>query len=154
MLRYTETFISWIIQSSLKPLCCRCNCRIQNIYHHVSWKRSNTLTSHWISLISHRRWTDLMLFKWFFNFLQMLKKTNIVGDLCALWAIPLRTFTTRVSSLREYVCPETGKHASNPIFWAILLSASLHFSWSPSKSSRKLACVPVYLWNQEASTEK
>ena len=41
------------------------------------------------------------------------------------------------------VSAETGKQASNPIFRAILLSASLHFSWSPSKSSRKLAWVPV-----------
>ena len=39
--------------------------------------------------------------------------------LCALAAIPARTFKTLVSVFLEYVCPETGTQAENPIFFAI-----------------------------------
>jgi len=85
---------------------------------------------------------------WFFSngssiSLRCCKSLISFENLCALAATPARTFNTRVSSLREYVCPETGKHFSNPIFFAIISSNFLTFSSSPSKSSMKLACVPV-----------
>jgi hypothetical protein len=43
-------------------------------------------------------------------------------NLCALAAIPASTLSTLVSTFLEYVCPETGTHASNPIFSAIFPS--------------------------------
>jgi len=57
--RNAETFVCRVIQCSLKPLCSGSNCRIQCIYHYVSGQRCNTLASHRITLICHRRGTDL-----------------------------------------------------------------------------------------------
>ena len=79
--RNTQTLICRVIQSSLKPLSCRCDRRVKGIYHYISGKGSNTLTSHRISLIRHCGGADLRFLKWFFYFLQMLKKADIIGHL-------------------------------------------------------------------------
>jgi hypothetical protein len=50
-------------------------------------------------------------------------------------ATPDRQLNTLKSSLREYVCPETGTHEEKPILWHTRLFSSFTFSLSPSKSS-------------------
>ena len=80
-LRNAQTFICRVIQSSFKPLSCGCDCRIKSIYHYISGKGGNTLTSHRISLISHCGRSNLRFLKWFLYFFQMLKETDIVGHL-------------------------------------------------------------------------
>ena len=79
--RNAETLVCRVVQSSLKPLCCRCDRRVQCIDHHISGQGSNSLTSHRISLICHSGRSDLGFLKWLLYFLQMLKKTDIVGHL-------------------------------------------------------------------------
>ena len=80
-LRNAETLVCRIIQSSLKPLCCGGDSRIQGIDHHISGKGSDSLTSHRVSLICHSGRSDLGFLKWLFYLFQMLKKTDIVGHL-------------------------------------------------------------------------
>ena len=76
--RYGKTLVGGVIQGSLKPLGSRGDGWIQGIYHHISGKGSNTLTSHRVSLICHSGGTDLILLERLFYFFQMLKKTDIV----------------------------------------------------------------------------
>ena len=76
--RYGKTLVGGVIQGSLKPLGSRGDGWIQGIYHHISGKGSNTLTSHRVSLISHSGRSDLGFLKWLLYFFQMLKKTDIV----------------------------------------------------------------------------
>ena len=64
-------------------------------------------------------------------------------NLDTLWAIPESTCKTAKSTLRVYVCPLTLWHFENPIFSAIFCSNNSTFFSSPSKSSKKLAPVPV-----------
>ena len=59
-----DTLICWVIQCSLKPLCCGCDSRIERVAHYIIGKWCDSLTSHWISLVCHSWWTDLVLLKW------------------------------------------------------------------------------------------
>ena len=79
--RNAETLVCRVIQSSLKPLCRRCDSRIQGIDHHISGQGSDSLTSHRVSLICHGGRSDLGFLKWLLHFFQMLKKTDVVGHL-------------------------------------------------------------------------
>ena len=66
-----------------------------------------------------------------------------VAIFAALCAMPERTFITKESSFRVYVCPATGMQLGTPIFSAIFFSSARTFSPSPWKRARKLAAVPV-----------
>ena len=66
--RNGKSLVCRIIQGSLKPLSRRCNCRIQCIYHHITGKRCDTLTSHRVTFVSHGGRSNLSLFKRFFYF--------------------------------------------------------------------------------------
>lgn len=65
-----------------------------------------------------------------------------VAIFAALCAMPERTFITKESSFRVYVCPATGMQLGTPIFSAIFFSSARTFSPSPWKRARKLAAVP------------
>ena len=60
-----------------------------------------------------------------------------------LAAMPATTSSTCASSLRVYVCPETGIASAKPIAALTRRSSSRTFPWSPSNRSRNVACVPV-----------
>ena len=79
--RNAETLVCRIIQGSLKPLCCGSDRRIQCVNHHVSGKRSNTLTSHRISLVCHCGRSDLRFLERFLNFFEVLEKADVIGHL-------------------------------------------------------------------------
>ena len=66
--RYRKTFVCRIIQCPFKPLCGCHKRRIHCIRHYIIRQRSNSFTSHWISLVCHSGRTNLMLLKWLFDF--------------------------------------------------------------------------------------
>ena len=101
-LRNGETLVGGVIQGTLKPLGCGGDGRVQGIHHHIAGQGSDALAAHGVSLICHGGGTDLVLLKGLLHLFQMLKQTDIVGELVgALAAMPARTFSTRVSTFLE-----------------------------------------------------
>ena len=76
-----QSLVRGIVQRSLKPLRCGGDRRIQGIDHHISRQGSDSLAPHRVSLICHRRRTDLALLKRLLHLLQMLKQTDVVAHL-------------------------------------------------------------------------
>lgn len=46
----------------------------------MSTKTTDSLRTHWITFVSHRRGSNLVLFKWFFHFLQVCQVANIASN--------------------------------------------------------------------------
>ncbi len=79
--RYRQPLVCRIIECSLHPLCAGGYFPVNNICHHIPRQRADSLTAHRISLIRHRRGTDLVFLERLFDFLKMLQKANVRSHL-------------------------------------------------------------------------
>ncbi len=81
-LRNADPLVGGIVERTLKPLRRSRDAGIQAVHDHVTGQRRDAFAAHRVALICHCRRTDLILFKRFFHFLQMLKQTDVVGEFC------------------------------------------------------------------------
>ena len=75
--------------------------------------------------------------------LRFASRRRSVAILCAVAPKLASGASASMSILREYVCDVTGYAYSKPEIFVTSSSSCSTLSWSPSKSARKLACVPV-----------
>ena len=80
--RHADALVRGVVQRALKPLRRSGNRRVQRVYDNVACKGGDTLAAHRVALIRHGRGTDLVLLKRLFHFLQVLQKTDVVGEFC------------------------------------------------------------------------
>lgn len=72
-----------IVQSTFEPLDGTCLEGIVDEDHQVAGQGAHTFASHRVTLVGHGRATNLVLFKRFFDFLEVGQQTDIGGDLVA-----------------------------------------------------------------------
>ena len=117
--------------------------RVAGQVHREPGEGANPFAPHRVSLVGHRRGADLVLLERLFDFFAMRQNPQVGRRFVAAGRDAGQRIQHLGIDLSRVSLPGDRVRASNPIFLATSCSSCRTLSWSPSNSSRKLACVPV-----------